>query len=587
MTTLQNDLTYSISPEYLDQFIHLASKAPYIAVDTESNGEEIRDGRGFCQGLSIAVPAPGMGPLSEYFGFRHLRDNLPQHYLFKLKDLIENHPALIFHNAKYDLVSLATLGIHAEGKFYDTMIMAHLLDENGPNTGKSLDSLGKFYLNDEGKKKSKAFKAAIGILGWAGTPPATMREYAAYDTDLTLRLFEHLKPKWEAEELEDMWEHKQQIIRLVAKMECTGVLVDLELCKRELETGINRMAEIAKELGYDKLGPKALNDLLIEKLKLPVVKRSEKTGKPSFDKFAMEEYDVMLEASKNPTADLVAEYRGWQKATSSYYKAYIEKVSPDGRLRPNFHFHRTTTGRLSCSDPNLQQIPRTSDKPWNGNLKSALVPTPGYRLWEADYSQLELRLATAYADQKILKEIFNEGRDVFTEMSEELGIPRQDCKTLTYTIQYGGGIKRIKDVFGVSEERAAELRDEIFFGKYPEFKKINSMAQSRCKAQGYIKLWSGRRRHFANPREDAHKAFNSVIQGGGADIVERSMVRAYKAIGDTDDCRLLLQVHDSIVFEVKEGLEEKYHPIIREAMTNIEPDFGVKFAVDIHEWGKK
>jgi DNA polymerase-1 len=161
---------------------------------------------------------------------------------------------------------------------------------------------------------------------------------------------------------------------------------------------------------------------------------------------------------------------------------------------------------------------------------------------------------------------------------------RHDTKTLTYTIQYGGGLKRLSAVFGVSTDRADSIRSG-FYTAYPGFRTVSNLAQRKAKFVGKIKLWSGRYRHFAYPKDEAHKAFNSVIQGGAADIVEGTMVRLFERVDNDQECRMLLQVHDSVIFEILTEKEDYYLPIIKETMENVEPDFGVKFAVDAHRFG--
>jgi DNA polymerase-1 len=299
----------------------------------------------------------------------------------------------------------------------------------------------------------------------------------------------------------------------------------------------------------------------------------------------MELYDILLERQDSPIAKRVLEYRGWQKTVGSNYRAYLRLRSPDGRLRPNYKLHGTKTGRLSCSDPNLQQIPRESDKVWNGKLKQAFLPTRGYRLMEFDYSQLELRLATAYANEIELKQVFLEDRDIFTEMSKILGFNRQDTKTFVYSVQYGAGLDRLMHVFKVSRWRAEEMR-ETYKQSYPGFVKVEGIAKMRCRTRGKVQLWSGRYRHFFDRDSDAHKAFNSAILGGAADIVEHVMVRLFKEIDNEEECRMLLTVHDSVVFEIREDVVEDYKAAIIEIMSDVKPDFGVKFAVDGKEWGK-
>lgn len=578
--------------------LDLFKTMPAIALDTETNGYDIRDGRGYCYGISLASRIPGGNTVSLYLPFRHPNgpDGLSHNYgaieLDQLKNAIENYDGyLIFHNAKFDLESLRTLGINYTGKFYCTMQMAHLINENLPYS-KSLDSCGKYYLKDPGKKESPLFKGFLKLYGWVGMIATVIYEYAAYDADLTYRLWEHLLPLFNKEVSEDYWNRKQKFYHVIRTMERRGVAIDTELCRRMIVHGELAMEDIVEILGDRNPGsPKVLEQLLLHDLGLPLVKPTKGTKKlprdkwkPSFDKEAMAVYDQILERQDNPLAEYILSYRGWQKSVSSNYKPYLALLSPDGRLRPNYKLHGTKTGRMSCELPNLQQIPRSGTKAWNGTMKKAFIARPGYKLWEADYGQLELRLASAYADEHGLKTVFLQGRDVFSEMAVELGMPRFEVKTLTYTIQYGGGNTRVSQVFGVSIERASEIR-EHFYNTYPGFRTISNLAARKASTNGKLQLWSGRYRHFLYPKDESHKAFNSVIQGGSADIVERTMVRLFEQVDNDEECRMLLQVHDSIVFEIKEGTEDKYLPLIKETMENVEPDFGVKFAVDIHEWG--
>lgn len=566
----------------IDQAVELLEKSEYVAVDTEATGLNVRDGRDYCIGISIAGSYAGV-LVYDYFPLRHSTgDNLHDRDRIRLIEAIENFQGhLIFHNAKYDLVSLKTAGIDYTGKFYDTMLMCHLINENYPFE-KGLTACAKVYLGkEESKKDDASFELATKVFGW-DMPVDLMKEYAAWDAALTFRLYEAIKDAFYQEVNPAYWEHKQDFIRTIIYMERNGVMIDPQKCHRMIAIGEDSMEDIREELGLNPGSSNDLHTLLIERLKLPVVKTTP-TGKPSFNKQAMEQYETILENQDKKEAELILAYRGWQQTISLYYRAYLEFVSPDGRLRPNYKLHGTKTGRLACAQPNLQQIPKSSDKEWNGDLKSAFIPTPGYKLYEADYSQLELRLAAAYAKEKKLLDVFEEGRDIFTEMSKTLGMTRFDTKSLTYTIQYGGGVNRLVQVFGVSPQRAGEIR-ENFYRTYPGIRQVSNLAKNKCLTEGKVKHWAGRYRHFHNKYEESHKAFNSVMQGGAADIVEHAMVRFHKQIAD-DNCRMLLQVHDSVIFELKEGEEDNYFPRIRKVMTEFEPDFGVKFAVDIHELG--
>ena len=579
-----------------DHLIALLEGLPEDAVvgcDTEGTNieQDYRDGRGYAIGISLSFPH-GLG--EGYWAFRHPEDNLELEQQHRLKRAIENFKGwLVFHNAKHDLVALKTLGINYTGKFYCTLVLCHILNETLPYS-KSLEGCVKHYLGDGYTKDDSVVKTMVAALGgqWHMVPAWAMRPYATHDAVLARKLFEKIGPKVFAEIDADYWDHKQDFIRTIIKMESRGVRIDKQLCEHMIAIGQTQMDETLQLLGLNPGSPKDQYKLFIETLELPVVKRSKKTEKPSFDKEAMEEYERMLESRPNPsdTASLVLMYRGWQKAVSSNYIPYVALVSPDGRLRPNYKLHGTKTGRMSCEKPNLQQIPRVSDKPWNGKLKSAFIPADGYTLWEFDYSQLEFRLGAAYAAQfqpdLPLIDIFNDrDRDVFQEMSVLENWPRQSIKTRTYTIQFGGGATRLSNVFGVSIEQGQAIKDK-FFAMYPGFDKVMRMASSKTRQRGKVQLWSGRYRHFMWPSDEAHKAFNAVIQGGAADIVNRVMVRLDKEVDNEIEARMLLQVHDSVVFEIKNGLEDKYVPLIKEIMEDVQPDFGVKFFVSAKRWGE-
>lgn len=585
-------------------------------------------------GVSIAAKVSGE-LVSTYLPFRHATGgNLDKSLINKLEQLLSSGKILIFHNAKFDLVSLATLGVNlpANLMFYDTMLICHLINENRPMS-KSLDSCADHYLEHGIKRQhreteldikrakrngylneipmlearlgliesqigtfkksvSEELKKWIDSFGWANIPVKLMTPYARQDAVLTYQLMLQIYPLFKDEGVDEHWNHKVRFTKVLAAIEATGVRINTELCIAESIKGTERMAAIIKELnGFNPASPLDLKILLIDMLELPIFKVTP-GGKPSFDKFAMELYDFELEFNDSPIAKLVLEYRGWQKTVSSNYSSYLTLLSPDGRLRPNFKMHGTRTGRLSCEKPNLQQIPKVSDKVWNGHLKEAFIPDDGYRLFEADYAQLELRLTAAYADEKSLLQVFEEGRDIFDEMSQRLGMVRQDCKTFVYSTQYGAGIRRIKTALKLTEMRAQEVRQN-YRETYPNIKLLSDRTQATAKAHGRIKLWTGRWRHFLNAEEESHKAMNSLMQGGGADIVERQMVRLYNDVvmPSSDECRMLLQIHDSVVFEVKIGTEDKYLPMIKEIMEDVDSlldgGFGVKFAIDIHEWGAK
>ncbi len=519
-------------------------------------------------------------PVRHRFGFNYdtgIRDKL--NAILEIRDKYEL-PNL-YHNSKYDIPSLKTLGINlVKNVHYCTMLQSHLLKETA--FSQSLNSVANIWIGP-GYEKQKApqMEKIIKTLGWGAIPSEMMWYYAMIDGGLAYLAHFAMAKAWEAENLDSYWHtHKRKTIKVFMKMESRGALIDQDLCKKNILLGEAAMADSKEILGLNPASPKDLKKLLIDELDLPV-QYHPKTKKMTFNKDAMEVYDAILERRDNSTAIHILSYRGWSKTVSSNYRAYLELLSPDGRVRCNYKLHGTKTGRCSCEKPNLQQIPRESVKPWNGDTKKVFIARPGYSMWEADYSQLELRLSAAYAQEKeLLQEFEDPDGDIFTRMSKQLNMTRQDTKTFVYSTSYGGGNKRISDVFGISMGRAADIRNN-YFATYPGLHRISKLAANTAKSTGRVKIWSGRYRHFLWPESESHKAYNSVIQGGAADIVEEAMHRLFAEI-DSEDCQMQLQIHDSVVFEIRDSVASQVLPEIKRIMEAVPQDFGVKFAVDVH-----
>lgn len=573
-------MTYLTKDEF-EKHLKQARESKYLTVDTEGT---LNHPHSQTWGGSTSAGLQG-----DYFAFNHrLGNNLPQEWLPLLKEVIENHSCLVMHNAKHDLRALRNLGINYTGKFYCTQLMAHMCDEN--LFSKELDYLSKHF-GGEPKRNSELQDQIVKAFGWDYIPVDVIRPYGANDAFITEELFYKLHPDFVEQEFDgEYWDVEQDFCRLLGDMEDTGILTNQEFCERELERGLKIMAEIRQTLGFNPGSPDQLGKFLLEDLKLPPVGKKGKSNKYSFNKENMKIYDELLERNNDHRAKLITAYRGWSKTTGSNYRPYLEKVSHDGRFRTSFKQHGTKTGRLSASI--LHQIPKESEKDWNGKLKQAFIAQEDFTLWEADYSQLEFRLMAAYAHrvqpggQQNLIDIFNDPtRDIFDEMSVELGMTRNDTKTLNYTLAFLGGVNRISHVFGVSDIAAKAIINN-YYGKYPGLKTFSNKAESLARQRGYVKNWAGRRRHFKFESE-MHKAGNAAIQGGAFEIVKRRFLALKRAGLLNGECRLNLQVHDSGVFEIENGKEGEYLPAIREVMEDVDEEFGVKFRVDIHKWGTK
>lgn len=388
----------------------------------------------------------------------------------------------------------------------------------------------------------------------------------------------------------NLWHREMDFIDVVRDMEREGIGVDIPFCKHQAAIGEGTMNVILKELNYLKpTSPKDV-EMLMRMAQLPVPLPGHKrtpAGKLSWDKSVMAEYEEIIEAQGNSATNIaqrVLEYRGWSKTVSSNYDAYL-RLAVDGVLRTNFKIHGTKTTRLSAEDPALQQIPKETIKPWNGNLKKAFVPKrKGFVLLGRDYSQLEYRLGAGYAKQQNIIEAFNEPtRDVFSELAEQLGRPRNDVKTLMYAKGYGAGIAKLQLLLGEGALKFIKDWERKHNRMVALAEEVNRTAAQR----GWIRLWTGRRRHFPF-KQEARKGWNSLIQGGGAEIVKSAMIRCAndRDIKNSPDCHLVLQVHDELLFEVRESKLEYYDLMIKHLMEDVaaEIDFGVHFKTESKIW---
>lgn len=465
---------------------------------------------------------------------------------------------IVCHNIKFDYHALGTVGIHMVNGAC-TLAMANMVDEN--RYDHSLDSLSRDILGDH--KDDTAIKV-LAKFGWDTIPREILGPYAQKDAELCLRLYKHFEPKTDP----NLVKREFKFMQVIAAMESLGILTDPDLIQERIKIGTERMNEIERELGFDPKKPSQLAKYLFDDLKLPILART-KTGRPQMDKQTMERYDNML------TGLPILEYRGWQKAISSFYDK-LWNLGPT--IHPDYQLQGTVTGRLSCKNPNLQQIPRSGTSTWQEGTKEIFIPrSKEYELIEYDYSQLEFRLCAAYAQEKaLLTEFAKPNGDVFTAMASQMLLPRQQVKTLTYSVLYGAGVRRIATVFNVSEYQAGILRDR-FYDAYKGIFTLSKQTEAVAIQRGYLKLWTGKHRHL--DRNHSYKAMNSLIQGGAAELVKEAMLRCSDF--NSDDCRMLLQVHDAIVFEIRKDMLPTYDSLIRKTMTEF-TEFDVRLAVDGH-----
>jgi DNA polymerase-1 len=313
-------------------------------------------------------------------------------------------------------------------------------------------------------------------------------------------------------------------------MEERGIRVNTDRARELEEQCVQRINAISKELGFDPAKTSQLHRRLFEQppigLGLSVTHRTP-TGKPQVN-------DDFLTKCNHPVAGLLLEWRKLQKQLTSYYRPYVVLAGKNQRLHSQFHQHRTTTGRLSCSDPNLTQIPRKSP------IKALFIPEENRELWEIDYRAIELRMAAVYAQEEALLEIFANEGDVHQFTADQLNIDRDKAKTTNFLIVYGGWVDALVLLLRISEKEALSILTG-WQRLYPKlFAKADEAKRSCERNNGNIKMWSGRYRHFRYKGE-YRKAFNAIVQGGSFEIVKRSCLALQ---GSGYDIRNI--VHDSV-----------------------------------------
>lgn len=580
--------------------------ADVIAVDTETTGLYFHKGDKII-GISTYCALQGQEDyfLGCYFPWRHspktmdlftLSENLPMEWLQELRPALEREDiTLLFHNAKFDLKMLRQEGINCRAPFYDTMVMSHMIDENGVH---SLKGLGAERWGEDIRTEEKLTKKLVQKKGgWDRTSAEEMRKYAVKDAELTFELWREFLTELDSQELTPLWPREEQFVRCLLELEWEGIELDAELAKRLSSQAVARMREIEDELGFDPLRLDVLASKLFlappEGLGLPIGPLSNTSSQtwPGGIPSMPEEY---LSQLKHPVVSNVLEYRGLVKANSTWYAGFQQKASSQGRLHPSYNTAEkkekwgTRTTRLSSSYPNIQQMPRNvTDFP----ARKLLQPPEGMTLFEFDYSQIELRLAVCYAydDVPVMVEALQIGADPHQITADAIGVSRQTAKHAMYTTLYGGGaptlvetLKRLEwqttgRLIEVSEEEARAVLVP-FHQLHPGFKKKLREAERVARKTGYVKLWTGRRRHFVEQWE-FHKAFNSVIQGGAAEIMKDTMLSFFRE-RDSKPYRMALQIHDSLWFEVPVENQDKWCREITETMEWPTSKFPIPFPVD-------
>ena len=574
--------------ERLEAWVARARAAQMVAVDTETSSLDAI--RADLVGVSLALGPNDACYIPLGHGGTDMFAQKPEQIaladaIAALKPLLEDEAVLkVFHNGKYDLNILARQGIMV-APIDDTMVISFNLDagrgEEGIGGGHGMDELCQRHLDHN----AIAFKDLCGTgkkaIGFAEVPLDRATHYAAEDADITWRLHAMLKPRLAVEGGSRIYERVDRpLVPVVARMEREGIRVDRARLAKLSEEFSHEIARLEGEIHavagqeFSVGSPKQLGEILFDKLGYKGGKKG-KTGQYSTDVSVLEK----LAAEGAPIARLVLEWRQLAKLKSTYTDALQAAINPDtGRVHTSYSLVGAQTGRLSSTDPNLQNIPiRTAI---GRQIREAFVPEEGNVLLAADYSQIELRLAAHMADVPSLKEAFAAGEDIHARTAQEMfGEVTRDtrgrAKTINFAILYGISRWGLAARLEVPPEEAQAMID-TYFQRFPGIQRYIHETLETVRAKGYSETLFGRKTWFPriNSKNQAERqgseraAINAPIQGTSADIIKRAMARMLPALAEAGlhDVRMLLQVHDELVFELPEGRVEAATPIIRQVM---------------------
>jgi len=568
----------------LDRWIETLKSAALFAFDTETTSLDYMKAE--IVGVSFSVE-PGF---AAYVPVKHDYPGAPdqlnrEQVLAKLKPILEDPDrGKVGHHLKYDAHVLLNHGIRLAGMRYDTMLESYVW--NSVATRHDMDSTAARYLGVNTIKFEDVAGKGAKQLTFNQVPVDRAAEYSAEDADITLRLHHALWPQIQTiPALVRLYEEfEQPLVPVLLRMEQAGVLVDRELLKaqsREIAGQLQELVAAAcKEAGHDFNidSPKQLQQILFEKLQIPVLRKTP-TGQPSTAEDVLEEL-----AATYPLPRIVLDYRALAKLKSTYTDKLPEQINErTGRIHTSYHQAVAQTGRLSSTDPNLQNIPIRRAE--GRRIRQAFIAPPGYVLLAADYSQIELRIMAHLSGDEGLLSAFAEDRDVHVATAAEVfGVPlesvsadqRRLAKTINFGLIYGMSPFGLARQLGI-DRGAAQKYVETYFARYPGVKRFMDTTRAVAREDGFVETVFGRRLYLPDIRSGnkqlqqyaERSAINAPMQGTAADIIKRAMI-AVDAWCQREDApaRIIMQVHDELVFEVRKDAVDAVTPEIRARMVD-------------------
>jgi DNA polymerase-1 len=576
----------------MEALAELLASQPAICFDTETTNIDATQAD--LVGMSFSIKAH-----EAYYVPAAVEWGSPQDVVDIFKPVLEN-PAIvkIGQNIKYDVIVFKWYGVTVAAPYFDTMIAHYLLE---PERRHGMDYLSETYL----KYKPIPIEDLLGKKGktqlnMSDLTPLEIRDYAAEDADITLQLKEYLAPKLIEGEVLDLFENiEAPLVAVLADLEFEGIRIDSEylaVYSKELEISIAKIEqEIYKSAGipFNIGSPKQVGDVLFERLKIPYKGAKTKTGQYSTDE------DKLVEMSTEfPIVAEILNFRGLSKLKSTYVDSLPKLVNPrTGRLHSSFNQALTATGRLSSNNPNLQNIPVRT--PEGARVRQAFIPRDAdHVLLAADYSQIELRLIAEISNDEAMLDAFQKNLDIhLATASKVFGVPldavtreqRYQAKTVNFSIIYGAGATNLSRQLNIKRTEAKDLID-AYFREYQGLKNYMESIVEEARNKGYVTTLMGRRRYMREinsksglERSNAERiAVNTPIQGSAADMIKVAMVNIHRELKNQKlGTRMILQVHDELVFDAPKNEVETVKPIISELMRTALPKLKVPILVEI------
>ncbi len=589
----------------LDRWIQDARQVGLVAVDTETDCIDCVVAK--LAGISLATAPNRACYIPVGHSGADLYSEAPtqldqQLVLDRLRPLLEDPAVLkIGHNLKYDWVMFDKAGITV-APYDDTMLLSFDLDAGRTLGGHGLDELAKSLFEHECIPFKQLCGSGAKQITFDKAPLDAATEYAAEDADITMRVWQRLKPRIAAEHVTQVYERVDKpLVATIGRMERRGVKVDrdyLAQLSKEFATEIASLEERVYEAacGPFTIGsPQQLGQVLYERLGLKGGRKG-KSGAYSTDVNELER----LAGEGVECARLVLEWRQLTKLKNTYTDTLQAQINPEtGRVHTSFSLSGAQTGRLSSNDPNLQNIPIRTEI--GRKIRDAFVAEPGFQLLSADYSQIELRLAAHMADVPQLKDAFRAGADIHSLTAQELfgSVDRETrnrAKTINFAILYGISSWGIAGRLGVSKEEGQAIIAR-YFERFPGIRTYIDETLAFVRTNGFTRTLFGRKTHFPNIRAGnpqlrggaERAAINAPIQGTSADLIKRAMARMDDALAAAglEGVRMLLQVHDELVFEVPDGREDEAAAVIKRVMGEAaEPALKLDVPLDVDVgWG--